>query len=61
MVGFSTVVIIGHNKLPTNLVTCGVVMIKYSKNNFKTPDFTNGEVVDYFFLEFICKISNLYF
>ena len=39
----------GHNKLPTNLVTCGVVMIEYSRNNFKTPVFTNGEVVDYFF------------
>ena len=65
VLGFSTVVIIGHNpilnllmyelttkghnKLPTNLVTCGVVMIEYSRNNFKTPVFTNGEVVDYFF------------
>ena len=65
MLGFSTVVIIGHNpilnllmyelttkghnKLPTNLVTCGVVVIEYSKNNFKTPVFKNGEVVDYFF------------
>ena len=25
----------GHNKLPTDLVTCGVVMIEYSENNFK--------------------------
>ena len=65
MLGFSTVVIIGHNpilnllmyelttkghnKLPTNLVTCGVVMINYSENNFKIPVFANGEVVDYFF------------
>ena len=65
MLGFSTVVIIGHNpilnllmyelttkghnKLPTNLVTCGVVIIEYFENNFKTPVFTNGEVVDYFF------------
>ena len=39
----------GHNKLQTNLVTSGVVVIEYSKNNFKTPVFTNGEVVDYFF------------
>ena len=65
VIGFRNVVIIGHNpilnslmyqlattehnKLPTNLVTCGVVMIEYSENNFKPPDFTNGEVVDYFF------------
>ena len=65
VLGFNTVVIIGHNpilnslmyqlttkgynKLPTNLVTCGVVMIEYSENNFKTPGFANGEVVDYFF------------
>ena len=65
VLGFSTVVIIGHNpilnllmyqlitkghnKLPTNLVTCGVVMIEYSENNFQTPVFANGEVVDYFF------------
>ena len=39
----------GHNKLPTNLVTCGVVIIEYSENNFKSPVFTNGEVIDYFF------------
>ena len=39
----------GHNKLPGNLVTCGVVIIEYSENNFKTPVFTNGEVIDYFF------------
>ena len=65
VLGFNTVVIIGHNpilnslmyqltakgynKLPTNLVTCGVVMIEYSENNFQTPVFANGEVVDYFF------------
>ena len=65
VLGFSTVVIIGHNpilnslmfqlstkghnKLPGNLVTCGVVIIEYSENNFKTPFFTNGEVVDYIF------------
>ena len=65
VLGFNTVVIIGHNpilnslmyqlttkgynKLPTNLVTCGVVMIGYSENIFKTPVFANGEVVDYFF------------
>ena len=65
MLGFSTVVIIGHNpilnllmyqlttkghnKLPTNLVTCGVVIIEYSENNFKTLVFGNGEVADYFF------------
>ena len=65
VLGFSTVVVIGHNpilnllmyqlttkghnKLPTNLVTCGVVIIEYSENNFKTPVFENGEVADYFF------------
>ena len=65
VVEFNTVVIIGHNpilnslmyqlstrgynKLPVNLVTCGVVIIEYSENNFKTPVFKNGEVVDYFF------------
>jgi len=65
VLGFSTVFIIGHNpilnllmyelttkghnKLPTNLVTCGIVMINYSKNNFKVPAFANGEVSDYFF------------
>ena len=65
VIGFRNVVIIGHNpilnslmyqlttkgynKLPTNLVTCGVVMIGYSENIFKTPVFANGEVVDYFF------------
>ena len=65
VLGFSTVVVIGHNpilnslmyqlstkgynKLPVNLVTCGVVIIEYSENNFKPPVFTNGEVIDYFF------------
>ena len=65
VVGFNTVVVIGHNpilnslmyqlstrghnKLPVNLVTCGVVIIEYSENNFKAPVYTNGEVVDYFF------------
>ena len=49
VVGFNTVVVIGHNKLPVNLVTCGVVIIEYSENNFKAPVFTNGEVVDYIF------------
>ena len=39
----------GHNKLLVNLVTCGVAIIEYSENNFKTPVFKNGEVVDYFF------------
>ena len=39
----------GHNKLPVNLVTCGVVIIEYSENNFISPVFTNGEVIDYFF------------
>ena len=39
----------GHNKLPVNLVTSGVVIIEYSENNFKVPVFTNGEVVDYIF------------
>ena len=39
----------GYNKLPVNLVTCGVVIIEYSENNFKPPVFTNGEVIDYFF------------
>ena len=38
----------GYNKLPVNLVTCGVI-IEYFKNNFKSPVFTNGEVVDYVF------------
>ena len=65
MVGFNTVAIIvhnpilnllmyelttkGNNKLPTNLVTSSVVIIEYSENNFKTLNFTNGEVDDYFF------------
>ncbi len=65
VLGFNTVIIIGHNpilnllmyqlattghnKLPTNLVTCGVVMIEYSENTFKIPIFSNGKVVDYFF------------
>ena len=65
VLGFNTVVIIGHNpilnllmyqlathghnKLPTNLVTCGVVIIEYSENILKTPVFANGEVIDYFF------------
>ncbi len=39
----------GHNKLPVNLVTCGVVIIQYSENSFKSPVFKNGEVVDYIF------------
>ena len=39
----------GNNKLPVNLVTCGVVIIEYSKNNFKSPVLKNGEVVDYIF------------
>ena len=39
----------GHNKLPTNLVTCGVVIIEYPENTFKIPNFSNGQVIDYFF------------
>ena len=39
----------GHNKLPTNLVTCGVVIIEYPENIFKLPNFSNGQVIDYFF------------
>ena len=39
----------GHSKLPVNLVNCGVVIIEYSENNFKSPVLKNGEVVDYFF------------
>ena len=39
----------GHNKLPTNLVTCGVVIIEYPENTFKIPIFSNGQVIDYFF------------
>ena len=46
----------GHNKLPVNLVTCGVVIIEYSENNFKSPVFKNGEVVDNIFQECICRI-----
>ena len=65
VLGFSNVVIIGHNpilnslmyqlsskgynKLHVNLVTCDVVIIEYLENNFKSPVFKNGEVVDYFF------------
>jgi len=39
----------GHNKLPANLVTCGVVIIEYPENTFKIPYFSNGQVIDYFF------------
>ena len=39
----------GHNKLPANLVTCGVVIIEYPENTFKISDFSNGKVIDYFF------------
>ena len=71
VLGFSTVVVIGHNpilnslmyqlstkgynKLPVNLVTCGVVIIEYSENNFERPVFTNGEVIDYFFPKMYIK------
>ena len=39
----------GHNKLPANLVTCGVVIIEYPETTFKIPNFSNGQVIDYFF------------
>ena len=39
----------GHNNLPANLVTCGVVIIEYPENTFKIPNFSNGQVIDYFF------------
>ncbi len=39
----------GYNKLHGNLVTCGVVIIEYTENNFKTPVLKKEEVVDYFF------------
>ena len=39
----------GHTKLPVNLVTCSFVIIEYSENNFKSPVFKDGEVVDYIF------------
>ena len=48
----------GYNKLPVNLVTCGLFIIEYFENNFKSPVFTKGEVVDYFSPECICKIQN---
>ena len=63
--GYKNVVVIGHNpllnnliyslseknhkKLPSNLVTCGTVIIKYPETIFNSNGFKNGEIVDYIF------------
>ena len=75
VLGFSTVVIIGHNpilnllmyelttkghnKLPTNLFTCGCVEY-ILKIILKHQFLQTGKLSIIFFLECICRILNLY-